>query len=364
MKPSHLILLATLLIPAMPLTALPVYFGNYAPAIQLADFDPATGALSVPRDAAALPRASFLTKSADGRFLYAVAEGKPGSLHAYAIAADGALTALNSVSSVGAGPCDIALSPDGGLVAAANYGGGSVVAYQVRADGSLGEQAAFFQHTHAADVFPGRQKEPHAHGATWSPDGRLLLVPDLGGDRVYLYAHDRAAASLAANAAQPWLELPAGSGPRHAQFSPDGRHLYVVNELGNTVSVAAFDAPAGRLTLVQTVSTLPPEGFAGATKTAEIAVHPSGRAVYASNRGHDTLAVFSRDPGTGELSPRGHVAVPANPRHFALSPDARWLLCAGQDAGRVAVFAVDPDTGALAPTERSLSTPKPVCVRF
>ena len=364
MKPRHLIVLATLLLPAMPLSALPVYFGNYAPAIQLADFDPTSGTLSAPRDAAALSRASFLAKSADGRFLYAVAEGKPGGLHAYAIAAGGTLTALNSVSSVGAGPCDLALSPDGGLVAAANYGGGSVVAYRVQADGSLGEKVAFFQHTHAADRFPGRQKEPHAHGVTWSPDGRLLLVPDLGGDRVYLYSHDRSAATLAGNVGQPWLELPAGSGPRHAQFSPDGRHLYVVNELANTVSVAAYDASAGRLTLVQTVSTLPPEGFAGATKTAEIAVHPAGHTVYASNRGHDTLAVFGRDPGTGELSPRGHVAVPANPRHFALSPDARWLLSAGQDAGRVAVFAVDPGTGALTPTEQALATPKPVCVRF
>ncbi len=357
-------LLATLLTTAMSLSALPVYIGNYAPAIQVADFDPATGALTGMRDAVALTNASFLAKSADGRFLYAVAEGRPGGLFAFAIEADGGLTALNNAPSEGGGPCDIALSPDGKLVAAANYGGGSVIVYRVREDGSLGEKAGFFQHGHAADVFPGRQKNAHAHGVTWSPDGKLLFVPDLGGDRVYVYRRDAAAGTMEVNAAQPWLELPPGAGPRHAQFSPDARHFYVINELGNTVTVAAYDAAAGTLTIIETVTTLPPEGFVGPTKTAEIVVHPAGHTVYASNRGFETLALFARDAATGRLTPKGFVPVPAHPRHFALSPDARWLLAGGMDADRVAVFAVDPGTGALTPTEHGLELKKPVCVRF
>ncbi len=366
MKPRHLLAFVTLLLPAMKLPGLPVYFGNYGPAIQMAEFDPATGALGAPRVAnagGAVANASFLAKSADGRFLYAVSESKAGGLHAFAIGADGQLTQLNQASSEGGGPCDIALSPDGKLVAAANYGGGSAIVYRVRADGALGERAGFFQHTHATNVFPGRQKAAHAHGVTWTPDGKVLLVPDLGGDRVYLYAADEAGA-MAVNAAQAWLEMPAGAGPRHAQFSPDGRHLYVVNELGNTVSVAGYDAAAGTFTIIETVRTLPPEGFAGATKTAEIVVHPAGHTVYASNRGFDTLAVFARDAASGRLTAKGHVPVPAHPRHFALSPDARWLISAGMDANRVAVFAVDPATGALTATEHGLELRKPVCVRF
>jgi len=348
----------------MSLSAIPVYIGSYGPAIQVADFDPATGALNGLRDAAALANASFLAKSADGRFLYAVAEGKPSGLFAYAIAADGSLTALNNAPSGGDSPCDIALSPDGKLVAAANYGGGSSIIYRVRADGALGEKAGFFKNTHFTDVFPDRQKNAHAHGVTWSPDGKLLFVPDLGGDRVYVYAHDAATDTMGINAAQPWLELPPGAGPRHAQFSPDARHFYIINELSNTVTVAAYDAPAGTLTIIETVTTLPSEGFAGPTKTAEIVVHPAGHTVYASNRGFETLALFARDAGTGRLTPKGFVPVPAHPRHFALSPDARWLVTGGMDADRVAVFAVDPETGALTATEHGLELRKPVCIRF
>lgn len=343
-------------------TTLPLFIGNYADAIQVADFDPATGGLSGGRPVAPLPKASFLAKSPDGLHLYAVSETGTGGLHAFEIGADATLTSLNSRPSEGGGPCDIALSPDGRLVAAANYGGGSVIVYRVEADGALGEQVFFSRHTHATDVFPGRQKKPHAHGITWSPDGRLLLVPDLGGDRVYLYARD--GDTLEPHAAQPWLDAPAGAGPRHAQFAPDGRHLYVINELGNTVSIAAYDSSAATLSPVETVSTLPPEGFSGDTKTAEIAVHPAGHTVYASNRGADTLAVFARDAATGRLTPRGHVPVPPNPRHFALSPDARWLLSASQDASVIAVFSVDPVTGALTATGAPFASPKPVCLRF
>jgi 6-phosphogluconolactonase len=346
-----------------PLLAAPVFIGTNTNAIQAADFDPASGRFGPVRAAAALSRASFLARSTDGRFLYSVADNEGGTLHAFAVAADGGLTALNNRTSGGKGPCDIALSPDGKLVAAANYSGGSVIVYSVEADGSLGAQAAFFQHTYASKAHADRQGAAHAHGTTWSPDGRLLLVPDLGGDRVYLYARDAATGRLAPNPAQAWLEMAPAAGPRHAQFSSDGRHLYIINELDNTLAVAAYD-DAGTLKLIDAVSTLPAGGFAGKTTTAEVAVHPNGRTVYGSNRGHDTLAVFARDTATGRLTLTAAVPVPAHPRHFSLSPDARWLLVAGRDADRVDVFAVDAETGALSPTGESLATPKPVCVRF
>lgn len=352
-----------LLLSAMTAAAHTLYLGNYADAIHAADFDAGRGILSRDRAVAPLTRASFLDRSADGRFLYAVAEGKPGLLASFAIGAEGTLTPLNTRSSEGAGPCDIALSPDGRLIAAANYGGGSVNIHRIENDGSLGEKIALFQHTHAANAHPDRQKNPHAHGVTWSPEGRLLLVPDLGGDRVYSYVRN-ADDTLAPNPAQPWLALAPAAGPRHAQFSPDGRHLYVINELDNTVAIAAYDPAQATFTLIETVSTLPTEGFAGFTKTAEVAVRPDGRFVYASNRGHDSLAIFARDAKTGRLSPRGHVAVPANPRHFALSPDGRWLLSAGQDTSAVRVYAVDAESGGLTPVGPDLTTPKPVCVNF
>lgn len=342
-----------------------VYFGNYGAAVAGAEFDAATGRFGPLRPVAALAKASFLARSQDGRFLYAVADAKGGSLNAFTVSADGSLTEINSKPSLGGGPCDIALSPNGRFVAAANYGGGSVVVYKVEADGSLGEQAAFFQHTHASKAHADRQKAPHAHGVTWSPDGRLLLVPDLGGDRVYLYACDAAAGTLKVNPAQSWLEMAPAAGPRHAQFSPDGRHLYVINELDNTLAVAAYDAAAGTLGLIEAVSTLPAGGFAGATKTAEVAVHPDGRTVYASNRGHDSIAVFRRDASSGRLVLRGLTPVPAHPRHFALSADGRWLVAAGMDANEVAVFAVDPTTGDLTANGEKLGgITKPACVRF
>lgn len=357
-------ILASLLLSAMPLAAQTVFLGTYSDAIQTASFDAATGRFGPARAAAPLAKASFLSKSADNRFLYAVAEGSPGALHAFAIGDDASLTPLNTRSSEGPGPCDIALSPDGRLVAAANYSGGSAVVYKVAADGSLGDKIAFFQNTHASNAHPNRQKKSHAHGVTWTADGTHLLVPDLGGDRVYLYARDLANDSLAAHAAQPWLELPAASGPRHAQFSPDDRHLYVINELANTVAVFAFTPAAEKpFELVEVVATLPAD-FTAQSTTAEIAIHPAGHTVYSSNRGHDSLALFARDAATGRLTARGHVSVPKNPRHFALSPDARWLLSAGQDADRVAVFAVSATDGSLTRQDADLEVVKPVCVRF
>jgi 6-phosphogluconolactonase len=347
----------------MNASTLPLFIGGYATAILRADFDPATGLLSAPREIAAMPGPSFLARSADARFLYATSEGNQSALHAFAFRPDGTLAALNSAPSEGAWTCHLALSPDGRLLVAASYVGGSIIAYRVAADGSLGERAGFFQHRHASGAVASRQAEAHAHGVLWTPDGSELLVTDLGGDRVYSYSYDAAAGTLAPKADAPWVELPAGSGPRHAALSPDGRRLFVICELANTVVTLVREAAGGGWRAAGGgVSILPP-GFAAQSTAAELALSPDGSRLYASNRGHDSIALFAVD-AAGGLTPRGHFAAPATPRHFTLSPDGRWLIVAGQAAGIVQVYAVEPVTGAPRAAHGPVAAAKASCVIF
>lgn len=342
-----------------------LFIGTYtdtaAQGIYTATFDPATGTLGAPALAAEVGSPSFLAVTPDRRALYAVSE-PTRAIHAYTIDADsGRLTKLNDLPTVGAGPCHVSVDATGRTVVVANYSGGSVTAYRIAGDGSLEEQTSLDQHTHASEVHPSRQKKPHAHGVTFSPDNRLLVSPDLGGDRVYRYYHDPATSVLAPRAVD--FDIAPGSGPRHAEFSPDGKHLYIINELANTITVAAHDA--GTLTTVQTIATLPAD-FTGDSKTAEIALSADGRFVYGSNRGHDSLAVYARNADDGTLTLR-HI-VPCggkHPRHFTLTPDGGWLLCAHMDSDTISVFRVDPATGELTPSGHTpVTLPRPVCLRF
>ncbi|RME89615.1 MAG: lactonase family protein [Verrucomicrobia bacterium] len=228
-------------------------------------------------------------------------------------------------------------------------------------DGGLMPASAFIQHR-GSGPNPRRQEGPHAHCATFSPDGRFLLVADLGVDRVFVYRVDPVHGELAPND-PPWVELPPGSGPRHVAFAPDGRRVFVVNELACTLASFAWDGEAGRLEPLDSQSTLP-AGFTGRNTCAEVAVHPNGRFVYASNRGHDSLAVFAIGP-EGRLRLVDHTPTGGRtPRHFALDPEGRWLWAANQDSGNIVLFRVDPKTGRLQPAGRSLSVPRPVCVLF
>ncbi len=328
-------------------------------------FDTTSGAFSQPELVAELTNPSFVAIRPDRRTLYVVSEASQ-AVHAFAgVEADtGALVALNDAPTRGAGPCDVAVDVTGRTLAVANYSAGSITAWRIEDDGRVGAETAFFQNTHASKAHAKRQATPHAHGVTFSPDNRLLLVPDLGGDRVYVFRHDAATSVLTPHESAPWIELPGGSGPRHGVFSPDGRHFYVINELANTVSVFGYNAAEGTFISIEHITTLPGT-FTGESTTAELALTPDGLTLYGSNRGHDSLARFRRDPESGRLSPVDHVSSGGRgPRHFTLTPDARWLVAANQNSNNLAVFRVGAD-GALTKLDGADAVVgAPVCVKF
>ncbi|MSU65659.1 MAG: lactonase family protein [Opitutus sp.] len=312
---------------------------------------------------------SFLAVDAKRRLLFAVNEvseyeGKAsGSVSAFSIdPATGKLTLVNQRPSIGAGPCHLLLTPDGRSLIVANYGSGSVTVLRVELDGRLGETTAFVQHA-GKSVHPTRQVGPHAHSITMDPAGRNVFVCDLGLDQVLTYRFDAQKGTL--TAAEPaFTSIKAGSGPRHMAFRPDGKFAYVINEMSSTIVAMAYDATAGRLTEVQTVSTLP-AGFDGKSSTAEIAVHASGKFLYGSNRGHDSLAKFAIDPAKGTLSYVAHQSSGGKtPRNFGLDPTGKFLAIANQDTGNILICGIDAATGRLQPAAATIEAPMPVCVVF
>jgi 6-phosphogluconolactonase len=335
--------------------------------IHVARFDPETGAVSEPELAIAVGGASFLAVHPQLPMLYAVAEqggadGAPaGAIRAFRIdPATGRLAAVNHRPSGGAGPCHVSVDPSGEVVLAANYSGGNEICLGVAADGGLEPATAdgVLGHTRADDP----AAKPLAHSIDACPDGRFAIACDKGLDRVFIHELDVPRATLREHAA---TTIAAGSGPRHSAMHPGGRFAYVVNERGMTVTALAYDPRAGTLTPLQTLSTLP-DGVQGkGLSTAEIAVHPSGRFLYASNRGHDSIAVFAVDEATGRLTFRGAEPIRGKtPRHFAIAPGGRFLLAAGQNSSTVTVFAIDPSTGALEFTGRTVAVPAPACITF
>ncbi|HEX8916423.1 MAG TPA: lactonase family protein [Humisphaera sp.] len=350
-----------------------VYFGTYtgkvSKGVYVSTFDPATGKLSEPELAGETKSPSFLAIHPNKKFLYAVGEvgefngKKTGTVSAFAIdPATGKLTLLNTQSSGGTGPAHVSLAKDATHVLVANYGGGSVAALPVKADGSLAEPSAVVQHTgHGPN--PSRQKEPHAHSINASPDGRFALAADLGLDKVFVYKLDPAKGALTPNDPPAGISPP-GSGPRHLAFHPNGKLAFVINELTSTLTSFAYDAEKGALTEIQTLSTLPEGGHKG-NSTAEVVVHPNGKFVYGSNRGHDSIAAFAVDGATGKLTPLGQTPAGVKvPRNFSIDPSGTWLLAAGQSSNTVAVFKIDPATGKLTETGNPVSVPACVCIRF
>jgi len=364
------------------------YTGTGSEGIYTLLIDRLTGALSTPEVAAKAANPTWLTFSPDKRTLYAVSGGLGGSPDGYeppatAFAVDPASGALTPKSEPylgdGKPPCHLAIDATGRCLIASHYHHGTVTAVPIHEGGDrclsagtslggiLGSPTDIIEHNtlgHPTGPHPTRQDASHVHSATISPDNRYAYICDLGLDRIYAYALDPTRAKLSPAPAF-YTETRPGSGPRHAAFSRDGRHLLVVGELDSTLTAYAYDAETAILTPVDTQSLLP-SNFSGENTAAEVRLHPSGRWVYASNRGHDSIAAFALDAASGQLTPLGHTPSGGrSPRHFAICPCGRWLVTANQDSNTLCAFAIDPTTGLPAATPASTVTvPKPVCVAF
>jgi 6-phosphogluconolactonase len=350
-----------------------VYFGTYTGArskgIHVSRFDPATGRLTAPELAVATASPSFLALHPNRQFLYAASESsilegkRVGDVSAFSMdAKTGGLTLLNRQSAGGEGACHVAVDQSGKCLLVANYGNGAIAALPIRSDGALAEPGTVIQHQ-GSSVNPARQSGPHAHFITTDPADRFALVCDLGLDEVLVYRLDPAKATLVAND-PPFASVKPGSGPRHLAFHPSGRFVFLISEMSSTLTVFAYDAKRGALKELQTISTLP-EPYTGERSGAEVQVHPSGKFVYGSNRGHDSIAVFGFDPKRGQLTCVQHQATQGKmPRHFALDPTGQWLLAENQESDSVVVFRVDATTGRLSPTGQTISIGAPVCAVF
>jgi 6-phosphogluconolactonase len=345
-----------------------VYVGTFtgkSKGIYLSELDLRSGELSAPTLAATTTSPSFLALHPNRRFLYSVneidnfARMKSGSVSAFAIDPQtGALTLLNQQPSRGAGPTHLAVDKQGKNVLVANYGGGSVAVLPIGEDGRLAPATGFEQH-----VSSNVKRPPHAHCITLDAANRFAFVADLGLDKVLIYQYDAAQGLLAPND-PPFATVPPGSGPRHFTFHPNGRSAYVINELASTVTTFRYDAAKGALEPLQTISTLPAD-FTKTNSTAEIVVHPSGKFLYGSNRGHNSIAIFAIDADTGQLTPVGHEPTQGKtPRNFAVDPTGAFLLAANQDSGTIVVFRIDPETGRLTATGHTAEVSMPVCLEM
>jgi 6-phosphogluconolactonase len=347
------------------------YTGKESKGIYRLRLDLSTGSLVNEGIVAEVQNPSFLAIDPEGRRLYSVAEietfdgGKAGGVAAFEIdPGSGALTKINEQSSGGPGPCHLVVDRRGKAVLVANYGGGSVAALPIGPNGRLEPASAFLQHA-GRSVNPRRQERPHAHSINVDPSNRYAFVADLGVDKIFIYRFNADDGSLEPND-PPFVATPPGGGPRHFALHPSGKFAYANNELTSDVNAFAYDSKSGALTLLQTVSTLPPESRDDVdNSTAEVQVHPSGRFVYVSNRGHDSIAVFEVDEDSGKLDVVEYTPTGGKvPRNFGIDPTGRWLLAANQDSDNVVVFRIDAERGRLTPTGVEVEAPTPVCVKF
>jgi 6-phosphogluconolactonase len=350
--------------------SLPVYFGTYTSGrnagegIYRSVLDTDTGELAAPVLAAEAKNPSFIEIHPGGKFLYAVSEsGDAGTVSAFAIDPDtGNLKLLNSRPSGGSAPCHVNIDRSAKNVLVTNYSSGSASVIPIAADGSLAEPTGFVQHE-GSSINPQRQKGPHAHSINVSPDNRFAFVADLGLDKVMIYKLDADKGTITAN--EPaFVKLAPGAGPRHFSFGVNGKYAYVINELNASVTAFAFEKASGTLTEIQSITTLP-DDFDGPRSCAEIRVHPSGRFLYGSNRGHDSIAVYRIDPAKGTLTFVEHErAGIKTPRNFNIDPTGKFCLVANQGADSVVVFRIDQKTGSLEPTGNKITIGRPVCIKF
>jgi 6-phosphogluconolactonase len=346
-----------------------VYVGTYtgkgSEGVYIYRLDSSSGALTAVGKAAGLVNPSYLAVDPLGWSVYAVRESGRGGGAVVAMSRNpttGELTVLNEQPSGGQGPCYVTVDDVGRFVLVANYGSGHVAVLPIATDGRLQPACSVVKHE-GSSVNPSRQKEPHAHCIVLDPANRYALAADLGIDKVMVYRFDSEHGKLVPND-PPFVKCEPGSGPRHIAFAPTGKYVYVIEELSSTVEAFAYDSDAGTLKPFQRISTLP-EDFKGASTAADIHVHPSGRYLYGSNRGHDSIAIFAVDDKTGQLRLLGHESTQGKtPRNFAIDPSGKFLLAANQDSDTLASFRINQDTGALMPTGQVCRVSMPVCLKM
>jgi 6-phosphogluconolactonase len=340
-----------------------LYVGTYTESVYLVRMDRRSGELLRVGSVNAGANPSFLAIHPQGRVLYAVNELEHGALRAFAIErATGTLTRLNEQPSRGAAPCFVSVDRTGRVALVANYDGCSVTLLPIDPDGALAPAAQVVQH---AGKGPNaeRQEAPHAHCILPDPSNRFALAADLGADRVFVYRLDVDGKSLRHVEGGDAVMQP-GAGPRHIAFHPTLPLVFVANELDSTVVTLRFDANRGALAALDRRSTLPTD-WTGTNYPADIHVGSGGRTLYVSNRGHNSIAVFSVAESTGALALDQVVPTDGDwPRNFSLDPSGRWLLVANQRSDSVVVFACDPENGRLTPTRQRIAIPSPVCLRF
>jgi len=364
-------------VPQTPNQKFLVFVGTYtdktdSKGIYAYEFDASTGKLAPKGLAADTSNPSWLVIHPNGKWAYAANESaKQSTISAFSVDAKSAkLTLLNKLPAAGEDPCYLSFDKTGKYLFVANYTSGNVVVFPILPDGKLGEHTANVKDTGTLGPNKERQEAPHAH---WITDlGGEVFVADLGLDRVLVYRFDSSKGTLgrmpAAGPNVPFpqgpVELSPGTGPRHAAFSRSGRFMYVLGELDSTVTryvvtkEGVFNGSLGKYSML-------PAGFSGRNDAAEIAIHPSGKWLFASNRGHDSIAVFALDPSTGKLKPAGDYSTGGKePRHFAIDPTGQFLLAENQNSNSIVVFCINPESGALAQISVTEGVPSPVCLTF
>jgi 6-phosphogluconolactonase len=337
--------------------------GGQSKGIYCSSLDCDKGGLSVPELVCEIRKPSFLAIHPGGDFLYSVTEGDPGRISAFRIDRDSKrLEFLNISPSGGRGPCYVTVSDNGKTLFVANYVSGSVASISLNIDGTLGEVVSIIQHSGCGPV-EERQEGPHVHSVNLSPDNRFAYVADLGIDKVMIYSLNQATGGILKNGGLCYKGKP-GSGPRHLTFHPNGKFVYLINELDNTVAVLLHNSEDGSLSEIQVISTLP-DGSTEESKTAEVKVHPNGKFLYGSNRGADSIVIYSIDSDSGKLTTVGFQDSGIDePRHFNIDPSGRYCNLGNQDQDSIVLFEIDRITGELLPTGESQSVGKPICIKF
>ena len=349
-----------------PLVFVSSFAGGEDGAIQAFHLDPATGSLKVAARTSGISNPFFMAISPDDKYLYAIHAEKFGGKENEEVAAhaieneQGKLRLLNRKASHGTATCYVDVDDTGRALVLANYSSGNVASLPIAEDGSLLDAASIVQHE-GSSVNPKRQKGPNAHSIVVSPDNRFVYAADLGIDNILCYQLDAGAGAISPNEEHPFVALAPGSGPRHLTFHPDGKHLYAINELLNTITAYSYHGETGRLDEMQTISTLP-DDFDGVTHTADLKITPDGNYLYGTNRGHDSIAAYrigeDRQLSLIDIVP----SLGKGPQNLAITTDGKWLLCANLPESNLVVFAIDSESGTITPQGQAIEIAKPACI--